>query len=57
MIYKSSLTQRSKIIIIFHAEMIEEVISTLHLFIINRFIIIGCILLIFDKAPDEVMVL
>ena len=44
-IYKSSLTQTSKIIMVFHAEIIEVIISNLRPVINNRVIIIGSILL------------
>ena len=48
--------QPSKIIIIFHAEIIKVIISNIHPFINNRFIIIGSIFRIVNKAPDEVLV-
>ena len=55
-IYKSSLTQPSKTIIIFHAEVIEVVISNLHPVTTNRVIIIGSIFKIVNKVPDKVLV-
>ena len=54
-IYKSSLTQPSKIIIIFHAEVIEVVVSNMHLVITNRVVIIGYIFKIFNEGPDGVL--
>ena len=42
-IYKSSLAQPSKIIIIFHAEIIEVSVGNLHLVITNKVIILGYI--------------
>ena len=56
MIYKSSLTQPSKIIIIFHAEIIEVDIGNIHPVITNRFIIIDYVFKIANKGPDEVLV-
>ena len=56
MIYKSSLTSPSKIIIIFHAEIIEVVVSNLRTVITNRVSIIDYIFKISNKGPDEVLV-
>ena len=49
--------QTYKIIIIFYAEIIELYVSNIHPVISNRVIIIGSIIKIFNKGPDEVLVL
>ena len=55
-IYKYSLTQTSKIIVVRHTELIKVLISYLNTVITNRIIVVDSVFKIVNKVPDEVMV-